>query len=92
MGEPYHHGLYYYALDGNLHSGPPHNFNHKSYGSKVNTGGRITVVVDFEAQSIAFKVNGVDLGVAYKGLPTGPLHPAVILYVASQGNVSDFFN
>ena len=56
-------GLYLYAHNGTLFSGPPHEYYDKKYADlQVKTGGRITVLVDFTAQTVDLNVNGHNFG------------------------------
>ena len=67
-------------------SGPPHNYKNKDYGPRnedgqhVRTGDSVGVVMDTAKGELSFVVNGVNLGVAYEGIPLDkPLVPCVIL-------------
>ena len=79
-------GWYFYCLDSTLFSGPPHNYRRKEYGPRkglgqyVHTGDSVGVVMDGLRSELSFALNGVNLGVAYKGIPLDkPLVPCVIL-------------
>ena len=70
-----------------LISGPPHNYWGKKYGpwkgyfeKYVQTKVSVGVVVDTTKGEVSFLLNGVDLGVAYEGIPLDkPLVPCVLL-------------
>ena len=79
-------GWYFYCFCSTLFSGPPHKLNNKEYGQRkedgeyVHTGGSVGVVMDTTKGELSFVVDGVNLGVAYKGIPLDkPLVPCVIL-------------
>ena len=79
-------GWYFWCYDSTLWSGPPHNFKAKEYGPRkrngqyVHTGDSVCVVMDTTKGDLSFVVNGVNLGVAYEGIPLDkPLVPCVIL-------------
>ena len=80
-------GWYFNCSDSTLRSGPPHNYNRKEYGPRkergqyVHTGDRVGVVMDTVKGNLSFVLNGVNLGVAYEGIPLDkPLVPCVILF------------
>ena len=69
-----------------LHSGPPHNYRNKEYGPRkqmgeyVRTGDSVGVVMDTTKGDLSFVMDGVNLGVAFEGIPLDkPLVPCVIL-------------
>ena len=79
-------GWYFDCSDSTLWSGPPHNYRKKEYGPRkkdgeyVHTGDSVGVVMDTTKGELSFAVNGVNLGVAYEGIPLDkPLVPCVIL-------------
>ena len=79
-------GWYFYCYQSTLYSGPPHNYTQKEYGPKkgggkyVRTGDSVGVVMDTTKGELSFILNGVNLGVAYEGIPLDkPLVPCVIL-------------
>ena len=80
-------GWYFYCYRSTLCSGPPHNYEDKKYGPRkgkdgeyVHTGDNIGVVMDTAKGKLSFIVNGVNLGVAFKGIPLDkPLVPCVVL-------------
>ena len=79
-------GWYFYCYDSTLRSGPPHDYDDKEYGPKkewgeyVHTGDSVGVVMDTTKGELSFVVNGVNLGVAYEGIPLDrPLVPCVVL-------------
>ena len=78
---------HFHCGNSTLFSGPPHNYEDKEYGSRkkrgeyIHTGDSVGVVMDTTKGELSFAVNGVNLGVAYKGIPLDkPLVPCVILY------------
>ena len=80
-------GWYFSCYSSKLHSGPPHNY-YKEYGPRkeggeyVHTGDSVGVVMDTRKGELSFALNGVNLGVAYEGVPLDkPLVPCVLLYL-----------
>ena len=78
-------GWYFDCYWTELHSGPPHYYREKEYGQRkrygqyVHTGDSVGVVMDTAKGDLSF-VNGVNLGVAYEGIPLNkPLVPCVLL-------------
>ena len=85
-------GWYFYCYDSTLHSGPPHNYEDREYGLRkepgqyIHTGDSVGVVMDTTKGELSFVLNGVNLGVAFEGIPLDkPLVPCVIL-----GKYGDF--
>ena len=78
-------GWYFYCYTSVLRSGPPHNFwkdycPRRGNGQYVHTGDSVGVVMDTEKGELSFVLNGVNLGVAYEGIPLDkPLVPCVLL-------------
>ena len=79
-------GWYFNCFDSTLWSGPPHNIRNKEYGPRkvlgkyVQTGDSVGVVMDTTKGELSFALNGVNLGVAYEGIPLDkPLVPCVLL-------------
>ena len=80
-------GWYFSCYSSTLFSGPPHNYNDwKEYGSRkecgkyVHTGDSVGVVMDTTKGELSFVLSGVNLGVAYDGIPLDePLLPCVLL-------------
>ena len=79
-------GWYFDCFHSTLDSGPPHNYSGKEYGPRkeigkyMHTGDSIGVVMDTTKGELSFVLNGVNLGVAYEGIPLDkPLVPCVIL-------------
>ena len=80
-------GWYLSCWFSKLWSGPPHNYNSKEYGPRkgdgeyVHTGDSVGVVMDTTKGELSFELNGVNLGVAFEGIPLDkPLVPCVILW------------
>ena len=79
-------GWYFDCYWSTLRSGPPHSYWNKGYGPEkedgkyVHTGDVVGVVVDPMNGELSFTLNGVNLGVAYEGIPLDkPLVPCVLL-------------
>ena len=79
-------GWYFYCYSSTLFSGPPHNFMCKDYGPRkekgqyIHTGDSVGVAIDTTKGKLSFVVNGVNLGVAFDGIPLDkPLVPCVVL-------------
>ena len=79
-------GWYFCCFGSVLCSGPPHNYRDKKYGPRrdygeyVHTGDTVGVVMDTAKGELSFVLKGVNLGVAYKGIPLDkPLVPCAIL-------------
>ena len=79
-------GWYFACWTSTLCSGPPHNYNKKEYGPReedgeyVHTGDIVGVVMDTSKGELSFVLNGMNLGVAYEGIPLDkPLVPCVLL-------------
>ena len=54
----------------------------KGWGEFVHTGDSVGVVMDTAKGKLSFILNGVNLGVAYEGIPLDkPLVPCVLLYI-----------
>lgn len=77
---------YFHCYGSTLRSGPPHNYTYKMYGPRkkkgnyVHTGDSVGVVMDTAKGELSFTLNGVNLGVAYEGIPLDkPLVPCVLL-------------
>ena len=79
-------GWYLNCYDLTLWSGLPYNYKGKKYGPStepekyVRAGDSIGVVMDTTKGELSFLLNGVDLGVAYEGIPLSePLVPCVLI-------------
>ena len=79
-------GWYFYCYDSRLWSGPPHSYRYKEYGPRkrdgeyVYTGDIVGIVMDTTKGELSFALNGVNLGVAFEGIPLDkPLVSCVIL-------------
>lgn len=80
-------GWYFTCYNSALYSGPPHNYRLKSYASlKHSNEGPpfndiVGVVMDMTKGELSYVSMGVNLGVAYEGIPLDkPLVPCAILY------------
>ena len=80
-------GWYFYCWNSELWSGPPRKYWDKEYGPRkgngeyVCTGDSVGVVMDTKKGKLSFVLNGVNLGVAFEGIPLDkPLVPCVLLY------------
>ena len=82
-------GWYFDCYHSALWSGPPHNYKwpNKEYGPRkgngqsIHIGDSVGVVMDTAKGELSFVVNGVNLGVAFDGIPLDkPLVPCVLLY------------
>ena len=67
--------------------GPLYNYKYKEYGPRkgggqyVHTGNSVGVVMDTTKGDLSYVLNGVNLGVAFEGIPLDkPLVPCVLLY------------
>ena len=78
-------GWYFYCWTSVLLSGPPHNYRkvygpRKRIGQYVHTGDSVGVVMDTTKGEFSFALNGVNLGVAFEGIPFDkPLVPCALL-------------
>ena len=79
-------GWYFSCYESALCSGPPHGYVGKMYGPRkkdgeyVHTGDSVGVVMDTAKGELSFAVDGVNLGVAFDGIPLDkPLVPCVFL-------------
>lgn len=80
-------GWYLCCYNSTLYSGPPHNYTWKAYGPRkgksgeyMREGDTVGVVMDTTVGNLSFTFEGVDLGVAYEGIPLDkPLVPCVVL-------------
>ena len=80
-------GWHFDCWPSKLCSGPLHDYRWKPYGPRkkdgkyVHTGDSVGVVMDTVNGELSFIVNGVNLGIAYDGIPLDkPLVPCAILY------------
>ena len=80
-------GWYFSCYSSTLCSGPPHNYRNKEYGPRkargeyAHIGDCISVVMGTAKGKLSFVVDGMNLGVAYEGIPLDkPLVPCVILF------------
>ena len=86
-------GCYFDCYWSALYSGPPHDYMwpgkeygpRKEKGQYVHTGDSVGVVMDTAKGELSFVLNGVNLGVAFKGVPLDkPLVPCVILRLSGD--------
>ena len=87
-------GWYFDCYKSILCSGPPHNYEGKEYGPRkrggeyVHTGDSVGVVMNTAKGELSFVLNGVNLGVAFDGIPLDkPLVPCVLLYYIEGDSV-----
>ena len=88
-------GWYFGCYRSKLWSGPPQNCFRTEYGPRkkdgqyVHTGDSVGVVMDTAKGELSFALNGVNLGVAYRGiLLDKPLVPCVLL--GNEGDSVEF--
>ena len=67
-------GWYFHCYSLTLYSGPPHNYKkeygpRKEYGKYVHTRDSVGIVMDTTKGELSFVLDGVNLGVAYGGIP-----------------------
>ena len=84
-------GWYFGCYISTLHSGPPHKYDGKKYGPRkgdgkyIHTGDSVDVAIDTSKGELSFVVDGVNLGVAFDGIPLDkPLVPCVLLFYDSD--------
>ena len=76
------YGWYLNCYTSTLWSGPPHNYRGKEYGLKkyAQTGDNVGVVMDTTKGELSFVLSGVNLGIAFDGIPLDkPLVPCALL-------------
>jgi len=73
-------GWYFYLINSNLYSGPPHNYRGKSTNcSEIKN--EIMIIMNMNQRTLKFIINNEDKGESYTDIPIDkPLFPAVILY------------
>ena len=83
-------GWYFNCETSKLYSGPPHNYCHEEYGPKkrdglyIFTDSCVCVIMDTAKGEVSFAVNGVNLGIAFEGIPLDkPLVPCVLFSLPS---------
>ena len=83
------YGWYFCTAYSTLTSGPPHNYDYrnKEYGPRkedknyLGTGGTVGVLMDTTKGELSFYLNGVSLGIGYRGIPLDkPLVPCVNIW------------
>jgi len=57
---------------------------HKKYGKPFKAGDKVGVILDTQEKSLSFELNGEDLGVAFKNLPSGEYRVAVSMFEKLQ--------
>ena len=84
-------GWYLYCYTSGLCSGPPCVHKEKPYGPRrewgkyVSTGDSVGVAMDTARGELSFFLGGVDMGVAFEGIPLDrPLVPCVLLLNAGE--------
>lgn len=81
-------GWYFYCYNSTLRSGPPFNFNGKSYSNTglLKNGDIIDIELNMEKQTIKYFINGNDYDIAYDGiLIDKPLNLSIILHYVNDG-------
>jgi hypothetical protein len=75
-------GWYFYGNGlGGLYSGPPQNKRGDIWGDSVISGDILTIILDFDDQTLYFRKNGKNLGAAYSKLPVDyPMRLVVLLF------------
>ena len=74
-------GWYFYLINLNLYSGPPHNYGGKSTNLMSKVKNEIMVIMNMNLKTLKFIINGEDKGESYTDIPIDkPLFPGVILY------------
>ena len=74
------YGWYYCCYDGELYSGPPHNYNHKNINLKSKTN-EIKIVMNMKKRTLKFIIDNEDKGESYTNIPLDKsITPSVILY------------
>ena len=73
-------GWYYYCYNGQLYSGPPHNY--QNMGTHLKSGkNEVIVVMNMKKRSLKFIIEGEDKGDSYINIPLEKLiFPSVLLY------------
>ena len=82
-------GWYYYCLNGNLYSGPPHNYIEKnSYLESKNK--EVTVVMNMKKGTLKFIIDKKDKGISYVNIPLDkPIYPSIIFsYIGDSLEIS----
>jgi len=73
-------GWYFYLVNSNLWSGPPHNYVRKST-NLMSKKDDIIVIMNMNKRTLKFIINNEDKGESFTDIPIDkPLFPAVILY------------
>ena len=84
-------GWFYNHRSSSLSSGPPQNFINKSYGPKGESNESeyiVSVIMDTTMGELSFIDNGIELGLAFDGIPMDkPLVPSVVLM--AQGDSAE---
>ena len=74
------YGWYYYCYNGQLFSGPPHNYQNKSTDLKTKKN-EITVIMNMKNRTLKFIIDNEDKGNIYTDIPLDkPISPSVLLY------------
>ena len=82
-------GWYIYCYSSTLRYGPPHDYKWKEYGARKENGNylhiedSVGVVMDTAKGELSFVVKGVNVGVAYEGIP---LDKPLVLCVTLANN------
>ena len=72
-------GWYYYCNDGDLYSGPPHNYQYKNIKLKYKKN-EITIIMNMNKKTLKFIIDNEDKGESYIDIPLDkPISPSVLL-------------
>ena len=73
-------GWYFYLINSNLWSGPPHNYS-KKRTNLMSKKDEIIVIMNMNKRTLKFIINNEDKGESFTDIPIDkPLYPAVFLY------------
>ena len=74
------YGWYYYCYNGQLFSGPPHNYQNKNINLKSKTN-EIKIVMNMKKRTLKFIIDNEDKGESYTDIPLDkPISPSILLY------------
>ena len=74
------YGWYYYCCNGNLYSGPPHNYQGKGTNLKYRNN-EIRIIMNMKKRTLKYIIDNEDKGESYTNIPLDkPIAPSVLLY------------